>query len=189
MALRKFKGAKNGNTRRDNEPNMANLTKIISNPNTGEAIEREYNIRYRSQIPIGGTNWIKSFKTSLTKVDKKDYLGYIHTLAHNFLEYETNRLKLKGTSRPAKKINFISVLGKSNRTVSRFLSYCSKRSALIKFAGWYYISPLICIKGKYISTDTVKIFMERDRHIRAALKMKDLEMIDTFKKLYNERER
>ena len=81
------------------------------------------------------------------------------------------------------------MLGISNRTVSRFFSYCSKRSALIKIKGWYYISPLICIKGKYISTDTVKIFMERDHHIRAALKMKDLEMIDTFKKLYNERER
>ena len=186
MALRKFKGAKNGNTRRDNEPNMANLTKIISNPHTGEAIEREYNIRYRSQIPIGGTNWIKSFKTSLTKVDKKDYLGYIHTLAHNFLEYETNRLKLKGTSSPAKKINFISVLGKSNRTVSRFLSYCSKRSALIKIKGWYYISPLICLKGKFISTDTVKIFLKEDPSIRSAIKNYDLMMIGAFEKLMHD---
>ena len=189
MALRKFKGAKNGNTRRDNKPNMANLTKIISKPHTGEAIEREYNIRYRSQITIGGKNWIKSFKSSLITVNKKEYLGYIYTLAHNFLEYETNRLKLKGTSSPAKKIDLISVLGKSDLTFSRFLSYCSKRNALIKIKGCYYVSPLICLKGKYISTDTVKIFMKRDHHIRSILKMKDLEMIDTFTTLYKKSER
>ena len=86
---------------------MATMTKIISNPETGEAIESEYNISYKTQIPINERDWIKFFNSSLTKVWKPSYLGYIYTLALNFLEYETNRLKIMGTSSPAKKDDFI----------------------------------------------------------------------------------
>ena len=93
---------------------------------------------------------------------------------------------IKGTSSPAKKDDFIRVLDSSDRSMSRFLSYCKKSKAIIKFKGWYYISPLICLKGKFISTDTVKIFLKEDPSIRSAIKNDDLMMIGAFEKLMHD---
>ena len=186
MDLQKIEGAKYGDIIDDNKPKLATMTKIISNPETGESIENEYNISYKTQIPIGSRDWLKLFNSSLTKVGKPSYLGYIYTLALNFLEYETNRLMIKGTSSPAKKDDFIRVLDSSDRSMSRFLSYCKKSKAIIKFKGWYYISPLICLKGKFISTDTVKIFLKEDPSIRSAIKNYDLMMIGAFEKLMHD---
>ena len=87
MDLQKLEGAKYGDIIDDNTPKMATMTKIISNPETGEAIESEYNISYKTQIPIGGRDWIKFFKSSITKVEKPNYLGYIY-----FQEYLTMRI-------------------------------------------------------------------------------------------------
>ena len=50
MDLQIFKGAKNGDIIDDNKPKLATITKIISNRDTGEAIESEYNISYKTQI-------------------------------------------------------------------------------------------------------------------------------------------
>ena len=185
MSLQDIKGAKSGVFKGSNKPKMAIMTKIVSNPETGESIDKEYKIHYKTKIPLDN-NWIKLFQSSLTIVNRKDYLGYIHILAFNFLDYETNRLRIKGESTPAKKRNFISVLGKSDRTISRFLSYCRKHNAIIKSNGWYYINPLICLKGKYIATETVKIFLNIDPRLRSKIKINHLMMIDTFKKLINE---
>ena len=186
MDLQEIEGAKYGDIIDDNTPKMATMTKIISNPETGEAIESEYNISYKTQIPINERDWIKFFNSSLTKVEKPNYLGHIYTLAFNFLEYETNRLKIKDTSSPAKKADFIRVLDSSDRSISRFLSSCRQSRAIIKFKGWYYISPLICLKGKFIYTDTVKIFLKEDPSIRSAIKNDDLMMIGAFEKLMHD---